>query len=82
MCSRHKGRKKWQVFVLYDGAEEGLEQIVEWCCQCSSGLRTVCPCAHVIAVIAILGDGFEGSVPAERLANLVRQENEESSSSE
>jgi len=71
MCSRHKRKKEWLVFVLMDAAANGVEKAVAWCCQCSSGLRTVCPCAHAFSVIAILSTGLAGPVPSQRLSDLI-----------
>ena len=70
IMSQHKSKTAYHVFILLDLEASGLERVAEWCCRCNSGLRTVNPCGHVIAVLGILCYGIDGPTPAQHLENL------------
>jgi len=82
IVSRHKSTEKYMVFVLLDLAETGLDRVAEWCCKCNSGLRTVNPCGHVIAVLSIICSGFDCRTPNEPLANIFAHEIQDESEEE
>lgn len=49
--SRHRGRKMYDAFVLIDMKSEGRNAVLEYCCECYVGLRTVGCCSHVMTII-------------------------------
>lgn len=53
--SRFRANSKYQTFVLVDSSLNGPESIIEYCCGCRHGLRTVGCCGHVITLIGYLG---------------------------
>lgn len=53
--SRFRSTTKYQTFVLADASENGANGVLEYCCGCRHGLRTVGCCSHVMAVIGFLG---------------------------
>lgn len=50
MQSRHKNIK-YHVFTLCNLAESGISSIIEYCCTCKTGKRTMSGCAHVACVV-------------------------------
>src|SRR6185437_6519347 len=62
--SRHRSRKKYFIYILVDVEESGADSVVEYCCQCKNGLRTVGCCAHIMAVLWYLGYGrYQPQIP-------------------
>lgn len=53
--SRFRNSGKYQTFVLADQAKNGIEGIIEYCCDCKHGLRTVGCCSHVMCMTGYLG---------------------------
>lgn len=49
--SRFVSSKTYRVFVLIDKNKLGRESILQYCCNCKVGSRTVGCCAHVMALI-------------------------------
>jgi hypothetical protein len=45
------------MYILVDVSKTGVDSIVEYCCQCKTGLRTIGCCAHVMVVLWYLGLG-------------------------
>ena len=82
IISRHKSQTTYSVFLLVDQDAIGLERVVEWCCKCSSGLRTVNPCGHIITLLGILCSGFESPVPAPQLMDVFSHEVHDESGTE
>lgn len=52
--SRFKANTKYQTFVLADASLNGSSAILEYCCECRHGLRTVGCCGHVMTLIGYL----------------------------
>lgn len=52
--SRHISRKIYFVYIVYDN-NEGREAIIQYCCNCIVGRRTVGCCAHVMTIMWYLG---------------------------
>ncbi|XP_074595462.1 uncharacterized protein LOC141850685 [Brevipalpus obovatus] len=74
IISRHKSQTSYPVFILIDQNALGLDRVAEWCCKCSSGLRTVNPCGHIMTFLGILCSGFESPIPAPQLLNIFEHE--------
>jgi len=55
LFSRFMNSVKYYIYILLDLSKFGSNQIIEYCCQCKNGLRTIGSCAHVIAIIWFLG---------------------------
>jgi hypothetical protein len=71
--SRHSNSKSYHQYVLVDKSVDGLESIKEHYCTCSSGARTVEPCAHVLTLIWYLGYArYELDFPTDRFSFLLR----------
>ena len=60
-------------YVLVDAEKAGGEAVIEHCCQCKSGLRTVGCCVHIMTVLWYLGfDKYQPEVkePAASLCDV------------
>lgn len=55
LSSRFKNRTKHQTFLLVDQAQNDVNGIIEYCCGCRHGLRTVGCCSHTMCLIGFLG---------------------------
>ena len=53
--SRFRNSTKYATYILLDRDKIGLVAIVEYCCQCKNGLRTVGCCAHIMTIVWFLG---------------------------
>lgn len=53
--SRHVSRKQYYVYILIENNNCSRSSIVEYCCNCLVGRRTVGCCAHVMTVVWYLG---------------------------
>lgn len=53
--SRFRSGTKYQTFVLADASDNSANGVLEYCCGCRHGLRTVGCCSHVMAIIRFLG---------------------------
>lgn len=53
--SRHISRKTYFVYIIIDSSLSGREAIVQYCCNCIVGKRTVGCCAHTMSIIWYLG---------------------------
>lgn len=53
--SRHISRKQYYVYILIQNNVSGREGIVEYCCNCLVGRRTIGCCAHVMTLVWYLG---------------------------
>lgn len=53
--SRHISRKQYYVYVLIENNVSGRGGIVEYCCNCLVGRRTIGCCAHVMTLVWYLG---------------------------
>ena len=53
--SRFSNQTKYFLYILVDRSKTGVDSILEYCCQCKNGLRTVGSCAHIITVLWYLG---------------------------
>lgn len=53
--SRFRSNTKYRTFVLADASLDGPSGILEYCCECRHGLRTVGCCSHIMAVVGFLG---------------------------
>ncbi|CAH2095644.1 unnamed protein product [Euphydryas editha] len=53
--SRHISRRQYYVYVLIENNRSGREGIVEYCCSCLVGRRTVGCCAHTMTIVWYLG---------------------------
>ncbi|XP_047024539.1 uncharacterized protein LOC124633388 [Helicoverpa zea] len=53
--SRHISRKQYYVYILVENNVPGRAGIVEYCCNCLVGRRTIGCCAHVMTVVWYLG---------------------------
>lgn len=51
MKSRFRSQKSHDVYILIDMIGEGEQCILEYCCSCQNGLRTVGTCSHVMSLI-------------------------------
>lgn len=72
-------RKQYYVYILIDGNISGRSGIVEYCCNCLVGRRTVGCCAHVMTLVWYLGWARHQSnisAPAEFLDDIVIREDE------
>lgn len=49
--SRFRSRKSHDVYVLIDTNGKGEECVLEYCCDCQNGLRTVGCCSHVMSLL-------------------------------
>lgn len=49
--SRFVSQRVHRVFVLLDKNKSGLEAVIEYCCSCKVGNRTVGCCSHVMALL-------------------------------
>lgn len=49
--SRHISSKVYFVYILVDSSQVGRQAIVEYCCNCIVGRRTIGCCAHVMTII-------------------------------
>lgn len=49
--SRFSSSKKHRTYVLIDSNGEGETAVLQYCCGCYSGLRTVGCCSHIMCVI-------------------------------
>lgn len=55
ISSRFISGKSWQPFVLFSKIQSGVEAVLEYCCNCKVGLRTVGCCSHVMTILYYLG---------------------------
>jgi hypothetical protein len=55
--SRFANRTKHLMYILIDVSKTGVDSIIEYCCQCKTGLRTIGCCAHAMVVLWYLGLG-------------------------
>ncbi|XP_074604100.1 uncharacterized protein LOC141857506 [Brevipalpus obovatus] len=69
--SRHRSQTNYPLFIVIDTAASGLDQFVAFCCKCLTDLRTINPCAHIIAVLHVLGSGFTCRTPAAGLLSVL-----------
>ncbi len=70
--SRFSNSTKYFLYILFDQSKEGVDAILEYCCQCKNGLRTTGCCAHVMVVLWYLGCGkYESEIP--RLASSLEE---------
>lgn len=53
--SRHVRRKEYFTYILYNRELEGRNAIIEYCCSCIHGRRTLGVCAYVMTIIYYLG---------------------------
>lgn len=51
ILSRHRSQKKYDAYVLIDINGLGANSVLEYCCECYVGLRTVGCCSHVMTII-------------------------------
>lgn len=49
--SRYRSQKTHDVYVLIDIMGKGEECVLEYCCSCQNGLRTVGSCSHVMSLL-------------------------------
>ncbi len=51
-------------YILVDLSKTGMDSILEYCCQCKNGQKTVRCCAHVITVLRYLGFArYQAEIP-------------------
>lgn len=74
VISRHKSQRACSVFLILYQNTIGFECIVEWFCECLSGLRAENPCGHIITLLGILRSGFESPVSDPNLIDVFNQE--------
>lgn len=55
LSSRHRSGVKYQTVVFFDNARRGAAAIINYCCGCINGQRTVGCCSHVMAIIYYFG---------------------------
>lgn len=53
--SRFISTKVYRVFTLFDKSKTGFGSVVEYCCDCKVGSRTVGCCSHVMTLLYYLG---------------------------
>lgn len=53
--SRHISRNQYYVYILIENNVSGRDGIVEYCCNCLVGRRTIGCCAHVMTLVWYLG---------------------------
>lgn len=78
--SRHISRKVYYVYILIENNVSGREAIIEYCCNCLVGRRTVGCCAHVMTLVWYLGWARHQptiSMPAAFLDAVVVREDDE-----
>uniref|UniRef100_A0A2H1WRG1 SFRICE_032285 n=1 Tax=Spodoptera frugiperda TaxID=7108 RepID=A0A2H1WRG1_SPOFR len=72
--SRHVSRKIYYVYILINPNDNGREAILQYCCNCIVGRRTVGCCAHIMTIIWYLGWArYQSNIepPAQFLDNLL-----------
>ncbi len=57
LLSRHSGKLKYNIYVMYDMNKTEYEAILGYMCRCKNGLRTLGCCAHIASVIYYLSYG-------------------------
>ncbi|CAG4980978.1 unnamed protein product [Colias eurytheme] len=75
--SRHISSKRYYVYILIENGISGREGIIEYCCNCLVGRRTVGCCAHTMTLVWYLGWARHQSnisAPAEFLDSVVVRE--------
>lgn len=75
--SRHISRRQYYIYILIDNNVNGREGIIEYCCNCIVGRRTVGCCAHTMTLVWYLGWArHQGHIlpPAELLDNVIVRE--------
>lgn len=55
IASRFMSGKVWRPFVLFSRIKSGKDAILEYCCTCKVGQRTVGCCSHVMTILFYLG---------------------------
>lgn len=78
--SRHVSRKQYYVYILIENDIPGRTGIVEYCCSCLVGRRTLGCCAHVMTLVWYLGWARHQNniaAPAEFLDSIIIREDDE-----
>lgn len=55
LASRFVSTTEWCPYVLFNTIENGKRAILEYCCNCKVGKRTVGSCSHVMCILFYLG---------------------------
>jgi hypothetical protein len=62
--SRFRNCTLYFLYILVDKSKTGMDSILEYCCQCKNGLRTVGCCAHVMIHLWYLGfTRYQAKIP-------------------
>lgn len=73
VSSRHKSQTSYKLLIALDTSASSLDRLALFCCKCLSGLGTINPCGHIVAVLYLLGSGPKCEIPTGKLLRVLNE---------